>query len=106
VTVKDKVGRPRYIALQVTQGAPLSRPALSGALPPTARLTRFDGTYGIIKTGHRDRDAIVALLQGLRQLGPKEIQVETLVTSGTIRGAARALPPGSPVSRRTPPSRA
>jgi hypothetical protein len=105
VTVKDRVGRVRYVAFQLVEGAPLPRPALAGALPSYAKLTRFDGTYGIVRVGHRDRDAALAVLKGMARLGGREVRVETLTTSGTIRGAARALPAASEASRRTPPRR-
>lgn len=123
VTVKDKVGRTRYVAfridtvdadrswpaghdrVRIVTGGSVGRPALSGALPAYARLTRFDGTYGIVRVGHRDRDALVAVLMGLGRLGEREVRVETLATSGTIRGAARALPASSSASRRSPARR-
>jgi len=102
VTVKDRVGRVRYIAFRIAEGAPLQRSVLSGALPPAAKLTRFDGAFGILRTSHRDRDAVVAVLNDLRRLGSREVRVETLATSGTIRQAAKALPASSEASRRTP----
>lgn len=104
MTVKDRVGRVRYVAFRV-EGGPLSRPALAGLLPPVAKLTRFDGTHGIVRTGHRDRDAVVAVLMGLARVGDREVRVETLTTSGTIKGAARALPASSSASRRSPAPR-
>ena len=103
MTVRDRVGRTRYVAFRVEPS--LSRPALSGALPQAAKLTRFDGTFGIVRTSHRDRDDVVRVLMGLRRVGDKEVRVETLTTSGTIRGAARALPASSEASRRTPARR-
>lgn len=101
MTVRDKVGRTRYVAFRVEGGA-LARPALAGALPATARLTRFDGTYGILRTTHRDRDELLRVLKEPRRIGSKEVRIETLRTSGTIRAAARALPVESPASRRSP----
>lgn len=101
MTVKDRVGRTRYIAFRIAQGAPLARPVISGAMPANAKLTRFDGTFGIVRTTHRDRDAVVAVLMGLRQLGSREVRVETLVTSGTIRQAAKAIPAESEASKRS-----
>lgn len=101
MTVRDKVGRTRYVAFRLV-GPSLSRAALSGALPPTARLTRFDGTYGVVRTTHRDRDALLGVLKELRRVGSREVQVETLTTSGTLRGAASALPADAPASQRAP----
>lgn len=101
VTVRDKVGRTRYVAFRL-DGGPLPRPVLAGALPPSAKLTRFDGTWGILRTTHRERDALLEALAAPRRLAGRDVVVETLVTSGTIRKAAEALPPGSPASKRTP----
>ena len=103
MTVKDRVGRVRYLAIRIAAGAPLSRSVLAGALPPSAKLTRFDGTFGIVRTTHRDRDPVMQVLNGIRSLGSKEVRVETLATSGTIRQAAKALPASSEASRRTRP---
>lgn len=104
VTVKDEVGRSRYVAFRVV-GPALSRAALSGVLPPSAKLTRFDGTHGIVRTLHRDRDAVVAFLRGLARAGEREIRLETLAVSGTLRKAAEALPPHSRAAKREPRKR-
>jgi len=86
LTVKDKVGRVRYVAFRVA-GQPRARGELASQLSPPRKLTRFDGTYGIARTTHLDQDGLVARL---RALG-----LETLATSGTIRQAAAALPAGT-----------
>jgi len=104
MTVRDKVGRTRYVAFRLL-GAPLPRAALSGALPLGAKLTRFDGTYGVLRTTHRDRDALLAVLKEPLRVGGSEVRVETLATSGTLRKAAAALPPESAASRRSSPQR-
>lgn len=101
MTVKDRVGRVRYVAFRL-DGGPAPRAALAGVLPPPAKLTRFDGAHGIVRTTHRDRDATVAFLRGLTSLQGRDVRIETLATSGTIRAAARALPPESAASKRTP----
>ena len=104
VTVKAKVGRPRYVAFRL-HGGPLPRQALSGVLPPAAKLTRFDGTHGIVRTLHTDRAQTQAFLEALGQAGGRPVRVETLATSGTLRKAAEALPPESPAAKRAPPPR-
>ena len=104
MTVRDKVGRTRYLAFRL-EGGPLSRPALSGALPATAKLTRFDGEFGILRTSHRDQAALREVLMSPRAVASKEVRLVTLATSGTIRGAARSLPPTSEASRRSPSRR-
>lgn len=99
VTVKDKVGRVRYVALRVEPAC--SRGALTATLPAFAKLTRFDGEWGIVRVGHRDRDALLAALADVRALGGKDARVQSVATSGTLRGAARALPPTSEASVRS-----
>ena len=101
VTVKDRVGRTRYVAFQV-EGGPVSRGALAAVLPPVARLTRFDGTWGLAKCLHRDLDAVRRVLNAPARVGSKDVHLVSLATSGTIRAAARALPPESEASKRQP----
>lgn len=101
MAVKDRVGRTRYVAFRI-EGGPLSRAAVGGALPEGAKLTRFDGTHGIARTPHVGRDALVAHLRGLAAVGGRPVQVVPLVTSGTLRKAAEALPADAPARRRTP----
>lgn len=103
MTVKDLVGRVRYVAFRVARGGSLSRPVLAAALPSEAKLTRFDGTYGIVKTGHASAGSVRAALSAIALVEGREVRVETLATSGTIRGAATALPARSPAARRSPP---
>lgn len=105
MTVKDRVGRVRYVAFRVAEGAPVSRGALGGALPPPAKLTRFDGAHGIVRTVHTERERLVAFLQQLDQVSGKPAKIETLTVSGTIRKAAEALPPESAAAKRTPKPR-
>lgn len=99
MTVRDRVGRVRHVALKV-HGGPLSRAAFSGVLPPTAKLTRFDGAHGLVRVLHRDRDALQAFLDGLKKVGSRDVRVETLRTSGSLRKAAEALPRDSPAAKR------
>ena len=94
MVVKDRVGRTRYVVLQLT--VPLSRSAMEKHLPPGVRLTRFDGTFGIVRTTHRERDA---LLEHLRKA---PVTITTLATSGTLRAAAARLPASSAAATRSP----
>lgn len=102
MSVKDRVGRTRYVAFRLL-GGPLPRSVLASVLPPFAKLTRFDGSWGILRTSHRDRDALLAVLKEAKRVGGQEVRIETLRTSGTIRQAAKALPEGSSVSKRSTP---
>lgn len=96
MTVKDKVGRVRYVAFTV-EGRP-QRPALQDAVRRAGeaawgkeawtaagvQLTAFDGAQGLFRVKHRSATALRALLPGVGCV-PK-------VTSGTAKGARKATP--------------
>jgi len=98
VTVKDRVGRTRYVVVRV-EGGPVSRSAF-GSILGDARLTRFDGTFGIVRTTHRAVAALVERLRGVTSAGGKPVTITTLSTSGTLRAAAKRLPADSPAASR------
>lgn len=103
MTVRDKVGRNRYVAFRV-EGGGVPRNAI--VLPEGAKLTRFDGEYGIAKCAHTKSDALIAALTSVTKLAGKPASVRTIVTSGTLKAAAARLPASSPASKRGPrPSR-
>ena len=98
MTVKDRVGRVRYVAFRLGDGS-LHRQQLAGALPPGARLTRFDGVHGVLRTTHREAAALRERLARPLRVAGKDVAVETLATSGTLRAAAAALPEGAEARR-------
>lgn len=49
------------------------------------RLIRFDGTNGILKCYNIGKENAITLLQSIKQINSKEVNVVTLATSGTIR---------------------
>lgn len=100
VTVKARVGRSRYVAFRVEPSVP--RAAMTEAMPPGARLTRFDGTFGIARATHDKRDAVVAALNALAKVGGRDVKVRTLAVSGTLKAAAARLPPRAPAAQRSP----
>ena len=67
---------------------------------PGARLTRFDGAFGIVRTTHRAASELVDKLRSVTAAGPKPVTITTLVTSGTLRAAAKRLPSDAPASTR------
>lgn len=91
MTVKDRVGRPRYVAFHV-EGGPVPRAAIAGLLPEWVKLTRFDGSWGVARAPHVRATDARALLAGLSRVAGRPVRVVTLVTSGTLRGAAAKLP--------------
>ena len=100
VTVKARVGRPRYVAFRVEPSVP--RPAMNEALPPWAKLTRFDGTFGIARATHDRQAELVAHLNAATRAGGRDVKVRTLAASGTLKAAASRLPPRAPAAQRGP----
>ena len=49
-------------------------------------VVRFDGTTGIIKCNHKEKEHIIQLLHSLKKIGSKSVFFTTYATSGTIRG--------------------
>lgn len=49
------------------------------------RLIRFDNLNGIVKCNHVEKDNTIKLLKSINNISNKEIQIETLGTSGTIK---------------------
>lgn len=52
-------------------------------------LVRFDGTTGIIKCNHIEKDNTINLLKKIRTIGLNNIEIETLGTSGSIKSLIR-----------------
>lgn len=94
VTVRDRVGRTRYVAFRL-EGGRAPRPVMQAALPSWARLTRWDGENGIARCLHTQRDELIEALRGLTRVGRAECRAAPLVTSGTLRKAAEAFPEGT-----------
>jgi RNase P/RNase MRP subunit POP5 len=46
----------------------------------------FDGTTGIIKCNHKEKEHTIQLLHSMKKIGSKSVSFATNVTSGTIRG--------------------
>lgn len=99
MTVKDRVGRTRYVAVAV-EGAP-SRRALDEALRRAAEavwgkealaasglaLTAYDGRHALVRVKHPRARDLRSLLEGAA------LGVRPLGTSGTARGARERFVP-------------
>lgn len=124
MTVKDRVGRVRHVAFRVTPAEPgpsIRRNDVVGALRGVIahefgrdvldrldpKLTIWTGEYGIVRVPHTGRDELVQALRAITWVGAKEreVRVETLGTSGTIRGAKRFLPAAERPPRTRPRKR-
>ena len=49
------------------------------------RLIRFNGKAGILKCPHTQKNQSIKLLQSLRKVAEKKVELRTMGTSGTIR---------------------
>jgi RNase P/RNase MRP subunit POP5 len=48
-------------------------------------LIRFNGKIGILKCNHIEKENTINLLKSIKKIASKEVEVETIATSGTIR---------------------
>ena len=53
------------------------------------RLIRFDGTTGIVKCKHIEKDNTIRLLSSIENISSDNVTVETFGTSGTIKALIR-----------------
>jgi len=49
------------------------------------RLIRFDGKKGIVKCNHIEKENVIKLLKSIKKISSKEVKIETVGTSGTIK---------------------
>lgn len=81
VTVKDRVGRRRYIAFRVPEPYPSRRELERLVVQGSWRLTAYEQGVAVLRVGHRDAaEARVSLAKA---------GLTPLTTSGTIRQAKR-----------------
>lgn len=112
MTVRDRVGRTRYIGFLLESTRRLGRDELTKALAEQVRregkglsfqLTVFDGGRGILKVSHRSKEDSLRLLTTLQAAGADRtpVRISTIVTSGTICTVKErmGIPPGSPPPR-------
>jgi RNase P/RNase MRP subunit POP5 len=111
LTVRDRVGRTRYIGFVVESNQRVGRDELSRALAESARmlggdfsyqLTAFEGGRGILRVPHRLKLDSILMLTSIRAVGRDRapVRIRTVVTSGTICTVKERL--GIPPSKRPP----
>ena len=49
------------------------------------RIIRINGNYGIIKCNHVEKNNLINLLKSIKKIGSKDVKIDTIATSGTIR---------------------
>jgi len=55
------------------------------------RLIKFQGTKGIVKCNHVEKDRTIELLRSLQRVASHEVKVATRATSGTIRALLKSI---------------
>jgi RNase P/RNase MRP subunit POP5 len=100
VVVKDRVGRSRYIAFEITSKGKVGTGDLISTFKRAADkyedgevirpwLIMFEKGKGIVRCSHTSKDECINLLQAIKGVGGKSVKIRTLGTSGTVRGARR-----------------
>ena len=86
--------RVRYVAFRVEPG--VSRAAIAAAIrsaceaiagPLSPELVLYDRDRGLVRCGHRQKESVIAALNGIARVGATGAIVRTVGTSGTIRKA-------------------
>ena len=116
MTVKDKVGRHRWIGFLFESQRRLYREELARALNEASRLAAagpiqliiFDGRKGIVKVPHINQQKAISVLSALRNAGGVPVGIRTVVTSGVICKVKERLniPNSRPEDRHGGPKRA
>ena len=53
------------------------------------RLIRFDGKKGIAKCNHIEKENTIKLLKSITSISSKKVNIETVGSSGTIKGLVK-----------------
>jgi RNase P/RNase MRP subunit POP5 len=53
------------------------------------RLIRFDGTSGILRCNHLEKENAIMLLKSIKKIRSKNVEITTIATSGTIRSLVK-----------------
>ncbi len=93
--------RQRYIGFQIstnTKQPSIDRSAMIVALRQQCQylfdtecktlgiyLTKFNGTQGIVRCSHREKDRTIQVLTAISEIASHKVTIETLGTSGTIK---------------------
>ncbi len=116
MTVKDRVGRQRYIAFIIEAPREFRRGevihAIHRALPRDIRnedvwLTVFEHNAGIVRCPHLLKDRVIEILNSIREVSGVGVTFRTIITSGTIKKAKKKFQKkmGIVFSSRRPPKK-
>jgi len=100
VVVKDRVGRSRYVAFEVSSKGAVRTGDLITTFKRAADkyddaekirpwLIMFENGKGIVRCSHTSKDECINLLQSIKGVGGTRVKIKTLGTSGTVRGARK-----------------
>jgi RNase P/RNase MRP subunit POP5 len=88
--------RFRYIVLRIS-GAEMNRGGVINSLNDLLDrdvdnserlwLVHFENNIGVVRCSHTMKERVIDLLNGIRSISGKEVQVETIGTTGTIKSA-------------------
>jgi RNase P/RNase MRP subunit POP5 len=94
MTVKDKVGRKRYITFKLESPRELSRGELIYTFnkrPSKPYLIILEEKGGIVRCLHKKLDDTVKELNGIHKLKDVEVKIETIKVAGSIKKAKKIL---------------
>jgi RNase P/RNase MRP subunit POP5 len=90
-----KTERSRYIVFEVKAQSALSRRDMIAAFqrcsPVKPWLVIFDGSRGIVRSAHTQKDAVIAVLNSVKSVAGMPAGITTIATSGTIKCAKERL---------------
>lgn len=52
-------------------------------------LFRFDGSKGILKCNHIEKEHAIRILESIKKISSKTVSIETIATSGTLKSLIR-----------------
>lgn len=100
MVVKDRVGRSRYIAFLVSSKEEVRTGDLISTIKKAVDkyedaekirpwIIMFEKGKGIARCSHTAKDECINLLRSIRSVGGQSVQIRTLGTSGTVKGARK-----------------
>ncbi len=98
MAVKDKIGRRRYIAFEITAPRVIQKSEIiklirtsfgNLAADINPWIVKYKRNKGLLRCAHTKKEAAIKLLTSIKDINGLEIEIKTLGTSGTIKCATR-----------------